>query len=465
MMRLKETLHHGWDIILATLALDIYDINYAYGSQKLHLLSLPSARLPRPGVLFRIVIFCHQFLKSLFLSMSRRGEASPKRGCLVFFFSTSNQRMSLDPVAKTCSGACLVGLGLDSWVSEQDGYRFPVGLFYLASLPFLPLVVYRLLRSSGYRRRSFSYALDSYWITYGCYLVTRTWLHLKGIRAVAVANDHSAVNRAVVAAAIPEGIPTFYVQHASVTSSFPPLLFDYALLEGEEALHCYELAGPSQSRVFLVGMPKVDAYSQHANTHETAQVIGVCTNTLDPVERVEDLCGQIRLEFPAVPIILRPHPRDRRLSRWTDLAQKYRMELSESKSEPSFGFLQRVDAIVAGDSSLHLEAVLMNVFAIYYDFELMHRDYYGFERAGLVEYMATARDTCSRLRELALNKPSVRMRAKPYCATLGTRHDGHSSELAGSIIDAVISNGQANLSQWKRIAGITLEAYEPASSS
>ena len=107
----------------------------------------------------------------------------------------------------------------------------------------------------------------------------------------------------------------------------------------------------------------------------------------------------------------------------------------------------------------------MNVFAIYYGFDHLHRDYYGFERNGLVEYMATPGDVCDRLNALSQGKPSVRMRAKPYCATLGTRHHGGSSELAGSLIERVLLQGQAELSEWKRIPGVELEAYEPNASS
>ena len=329
MMHMKEMLHHGWDVILGTLALDIYDINYAYGSQKLNMLSSPAARLPRPGVLIRCLAFCSHLLESLYVHLSRRSEAPTERDCVAFLFSTANQRISLDPVAKSCSRACLVRLDMHDLDKAEVEYRFPVILFYLGSLPFLPLVVYKLLRSRGYQRRSFQYALDSYWITYGSYWLTRVWLSRKRVRAVIVANDHNAMHRAVVRAARAEGIPTFYVQHASVTGDFPPLSFDYALLEGKELLYSYELAGPSRTKVFLIGMPKLDAYTGSVNTHETVEFIGVCTNTLDPVPRVEELCNQIRLTFPTLRIILRSHPGDRRLTVWTGIARKYDLEWSE----------------------------------------------------------------------------------------------------------------------------------------
>ena len=53
-------------------------------------------------------------------------------------------------------------------------------------------------------------------------------------------------------------IETLYIQHASVTSRFPALKFNYAFLDGFDTLNKYITAGPSETKVFLTGTCKFD---------------------------------------------------------------------------------------------------------------------------------------------------------------------------------------------------------------
>jgi len=265
----------------------------------------------------------------------------------------------------------------------------------------------------------------------------------------------------VVRAARERGVPTVYLQHASVTDQFPPLAFDYALLEGADALHKYAQTGPSSAKVFLVGMAKSDGYCRHLNNSPAVRTLGICLNIHDPVERMQTLCDQVCREFPDLRVWLRPHPGDKRVAAWVDLARQHGMEFSDSRAELSFGFLSRVDAVVAGNSNILLEAALMNVFPLYFDSYQSNRDWYGFERNGLVEFLPEAEDVCRLLKDLCRHKPPVRHRARIYCATIGTQYDGQSSGLIGNIVGQVASTGTVGLAGWRRIQGTELEAYEP----
>jgi hypothetical protein len=450
-----------WETFRESITLDIFDINFLYGSEAIGELSLPGTVLPRPGVAIRIASFLGHMLKSL----GHPANFIPKRipaGKFLFCFGTSNQRNSLAPIVSHVDDPCLVGLDFLGRLDLKNVNRFPVTLAYLVSLFFFPLVLYKYFKTKGYRKKTFQYVFDSYWLVYGCYIISRLWLRRVSPPGIAVANDHNVAIRSLIRAARMEHIPTFYVQHASVTDKFPPLSFDFALLEGMDALLKYERAGASPTKVFLIGMLKADAYSRDINTNMVAEIIGICTNLLDPVVRVDQLCQQIRREFPNLRVSLRPHPADRRREEWIDLAKKYQFEFSDSKVEHPFDFMKRVDVIIAGDSNIHLEAALMNVFPLYYDFEQIHRDHYGFQHNGMVEFVAEPQLVCDRLKELLQLKPSIRMKARSYCATVGTPYDGRSSELASAIANDVVSNGQVNMSRWQRIAGVELEAYELA---
>ncbi len=131
------------------------------------------------------------------------------------------------------------------------------------------------------------------------------------------------------------------------------------------------------------------------------------------------------------------------------------------KCEDSFAFLTRVDVAISGDSSILLEAVLMDVYPIYYDFSLHRLDYYSFLHNGLVEYASEPDEVCSILEKLSKSKPSVRSRAKLYCCTVDTPFEGHSSDLAAQIISGIALGTCGNMDPWIRITGLEhLEAYE-----
>jgi len=108
----------------------------------------------------------------------------------------------------------------------------------------------------------------------------------------------------------------------------------------------------------------------------------------------------------------------------------------------------------------------MNVISIFYDFsqapELIK---YSFIEKGLSEYKVDPKAAADFLRTVFEHKPNVRLKAKAYCATVGTEYDGRSTELASGIINSLVSDGKVDISRWKRISGVNLEAYELASSS
>jgi hypothetical protein len=447
--------------LIDAIRLDIFHMNYGYSSKHLQNPSYTVLKQVRGNSILRALEglrHINQMIQSIVLFFHPRLPSSKR---IMFFADTWNNLNSMQPVLnRTSQGYLAVGGTLT--VSGVDApARFPVLLAYLCSLPFLPVVLLQFLRARGYRRTSMRYAFERYWITYGYYLVTSLWLKRLKPAAVVVANDHMMPFRVLTAVAHKRHIPTFYIPHASVSTKFPPLAFSYALLDGYDALHKYAEAGVSDTRVFLVGTPKADAYVRYCNTHSAIQAIGICTNELDPVLRVENLCQHLRATFPECRFILRPHPRDKlRRGEWQRIARSYELHYSESRTEVSFDFLQQVDAVLAGDSNILLEAAMLNVVPISYDFAEQHLDWYGFQRSGLAHYAATLEEASAVLQPLLQHKPQVRLNAKPYCATIGTHYDGRSSELASMLIQALVAGEDINWQEWRRIPDVPLEAFE-----
>ena len=296
-----------------------------------------------------------------------------------------------------------------------------------------PLALAGLLRREGQVAWRF---FDYIFYAVGYYEVYRRALRHYRPRAVVFSNDHNDDARSLLLACRAEGVPTAYVQHASVSTHFPPLSFDLSLLEGQDALDKYQQCGPVAGRVALVGMPKADAYLAQKNTRPTAQRVGIACNIHDPLPALAEVLTQLLRELPGLAFTLRPHPSDAR-----DFGPLRRqlpaLHWSDPRQENVFAFLQRHDALVAADTSTHLEATMLNLASIYYQFgpNPAIRDYYGYAAHGLV---AEARDVAELARLLAgyarEKSPTHFQRAAYYNATLGTAHEGHSRELAVSIL-------------------------------
>ena len=296
-----------------------------------------------------------------------------------------------------------------------------------------PLVLAGLGRQVGRPARRF---FDLVFYAIGYYEVYRRALRHYRPRAVVFANDHNDDARALLLACRAEGIATAYVQHASVSTYFPPLGFDLSLLEGQDALDKYRQCGPVAGRVALVGMPKADAYLSRKNTAPAVRRVGVACNLLDAVADVEATLAYLLAELPGLTFCLRPHPGDRR--DYGPLRQRFpRLLFSEGRAESVFEFLLRQDALVAGNTSTHLEATLLNLVSLYYRFSPAGgpADYYGYAAHGLADWPTTLPELAALLRAYALAKPADHYRrAAYYNATLGTADEGHSRELAARLL-------------------------------
>lgn len=453
-MSLIKTLADAVKLLVPASRIDIFDMNFQFSSEAINVLSLPAPALPRKGLFVRGAAFFWKFLKALY-NFTKTKQQRIHLGVVLFFATTKNQRDSLSPIVDMVESASLVEEG------GEAATRFPLFWAYLLAIPFLPLVIFCFFRSTRYQKESYRYIFDIYWLTYGYYIVARIWLFKLKPKALVVSNDHAMPIRVLVKAARELHIPTFYMQHACVTDKFPPLSFDYALLEGMDALRKYERAGTTHAKVFLIGMPKADAFFKKINTNTSVKRVGVCTNQRDSVSAVNSLCKMIRLMLPDLELILRPHPRDAmRIYEWINLAKEEETEFSDPRVDVSFDVLQRIDAIIAGDSSILLEAAYLNVYPLYYDFDGTALDGYGFLKHNLVEYFTDSHEICHKLRELVKNKPPVRVKTKWYCHTVGTLYDGRSTELASSLVQNLLSRNSEIEKQWTRLADVKLEAYE-----
>ena len=411
-------------LLRTTVSLPLFDLNFLVASEQVDLVSR-NPRFRRYGVLGCAAVFGLKLVRSALTWRPVLRTRIPQHAILACA-ETRNQFDAMAPIVKRLSDAIHVNL------EAQPGIAFPAAAAYLVAAAMWPLPLARYVRATAYQRQTYRYVFHHYWLTFGWYLVSRLWLRRVRPSLVFFANDHNMKTRTLARAARAEGVPTAYVQHASVSEAFPPLGFDLAFLDGRDALEKYGAAGASSGRAFLAGIPKYDDFAGNASCAPRVTRVGICTNALDPEEPVVALCGALRTHLPELQVILRPHPGDGRP--WHDLLSTSAVAISDSRREVSFAFLGRVDAVIVGDTGMALEALLMNVPPIRVDLAGTGSDNYGFVRRGVVPLATTTESLLSMLGAMHVQKPDVRHRASWYCATVGTAHDGHSTELVTGVV-------------------------------
>ena len=306
-------------------------------------------------------------------------------------------------------------------------------LLYYYKFPFLFFLFLKNRKESTLR------FFDLLYDAVGFYEVYHQKLQQYSPTAVIFANDHNADARAMLMAAKALGIKTIYIQHASVSTIFPPLSFNLNLLEGQDSLDKYSQCGLVQGQVELIGMPKADAYVPFRNHNKEISTVGIGCNLLDDLTEVGNLVRRLSTAFPGLKFILRPHPRDTR-NLLAFITSANNVQLSDSRSEPVFDYLQQLDVQISSNSGIHLEAVLLNVWSIFYDLNPSQQllDYYGFIHHGLVDVAESPDQVIHLLSSHLHSKPQVLERASYYNATVATANDGKSSELAANLIRSFV---------------------------
>ena len=255
--------------------------------------------------------------------------------------------------------------------------------------------------------------------------------------AIIFSNDHTIKNRALLLAAKQRKIPTIYLQHASVTRNFPPLKFDLSLLEGQDTYDKYKAIGPIEGTIKLIGMPKFDGYEAYRNQSSNITRIGICSKTIDHKEDIYQLIQFISTNFPSIIVTYRGHPRDERSLKFSK-----HIQVSDAKKEMIFDFLKQQDLIIAGDTSLHLEATMLNIRSVYYEITPTEgfNDEYGYVKNNLIEEISNEKVLKEYILSNKNTKVSIWKNASHYNATINSEFEGKSQELALKAIRGFLQN-------------------------
>jgi len=189
--------------------------------------------------------------------------------------------------------------------------------------------------------------------------------------------------------------------------------------------------------VKFVGMPKFDPYINCRNTNEKVKSIGICSNMMDETKVVETFLERLAQALPEVVITFRPHPADTTNFNIPEGVQR------STKEEPVFDFLQKQDLIIAGNTSIHLEAVLLNVVSVYYEYTPFKediRDMYRYCKNELAYHALDFEHLLQVIQQEQVQKNTeIYKKAAYYNSVVGTENEGKSGALAIQYINEFVN--------------------------
>jgi hypothetical protein len=250
--------------------------------------------------------------------------------------------------------------------------------------------------------------------------------------AIVFSNDHSILPRALFFAAKSRGVPTVYIQHASVSQYMPPLHFDLSLLEGNDAYDKYKEKGVD-GIVKLIGMPRFDPFILRRRKKYMSNInsIGIAFNTVDSTKKIALLVVALRSHFPGLKIKLRFHPKDKRDFTKAFAAIAGLFEFSDSRVISPFEFILGCDLTIAGDTSIHLEAKMLNVESLYFDLSDVGahiKDLYGYIENGLIREAGTIDEVIDFIQ--SNSRQYGESKASYYNAAIDSDFEGKSAVIA-----------------------------------
>lgn len=262
---------------------------------------------------------------------------------------------------------------------------------------------------------------------------------------VLVSNDHNVDTRSLLAVGRDAGAKTAYVQHASVSNLFPALGMDFAFLDGESALENYKhcevnyregSAKPLERQILLTGQQKKLVPTR---TYRTNRAVGIA---LSGDERPSDLAPLISYFIEeGIKLRLRFHPGS---GADEAILQLVPTEWISDPLKESLGdFFAQIRVLIAGNSSIHLEAGLSGVVPLYFLVgEARHDDYYGYVKFGVAKRCTSYDELLKETRKVLIGESVLDKTAlQRFSATFGTPWEGKEGELVAEILSGILEEG------------------------
>ena len=195
---------------------------------------------------------------------------------------------------------------------------------------------------------------------------------LKEKKEVILFNDHSAYAVLVTLVCQKMNIKTYYVQHAPISTLFPPLFNDINVLFSMDSVNKYKRN--ENVKVKIACDLRFIGVKEEGNSKEES--ILLCPNNLDDIDVVSKLV--VALKKNNYKVFVRPHPRDSR--DWSICNCK----VSNSITNSIWDDLKEVSIVITNESAVVLEAIYFNRKIYKASYWSDRLDNYGFLREKLL---------------------------------------------------------------------------------
>ncbi|WP_131798210.1 hypothetical protein [Devosia elaeis] len=192
------------------------------------------------------------------------------------------------------------------------------------------------------------------------------------------ANDHSPVRVAYSMVMKGLGIPRIYLQHAEVTSLFPPLDFEYSILRNAHSKSIYESLGPASGQVFVLPRYREPFAAEDLGKELVAPVtVAIYPTSRVVVEGLKAVIKSLRSNAGVGKIVIKQHPAAAR--QLQDVLDGMSVEFAPAIPDERHLALVGNSAVVT--ELLHLGIPVYQNFT----FDPVSPDYYGFVAKGLTQ--------------------------------------------------------------------------------
>lgn len=372
---------------------------------------------------FNLVLSICYILYKVLLSLLRFQHGQVKLGEIHIIALTINNQKTIKGIIQH-----LPAEKVTIWKDKKED--IPNSVIYLRSFRYIPLLIRLYLTSTKSERMIIRHYCLDFFRTCALYNeIDKIYNKNPNLKMVIFPNDHYLESRCYIELAKKYGVKTLYVQHASVNATFPPLQFTYAFLDGLQSYEMYKNIGDIDAEIFLTGSPRFDMFSIY-NKKDPKYEIGVALNRLDDQQRVLELCQYLKKHYSSS-IIVRPHAGMVKDFDW-DIFTSEGFGVSNPQKELSFHFLRDIKVMIANESGIHLDAALMHVPSLLYNFsDNKVMDWYSFIKNRLICVCNCKEDVLNMLKsEIKLNKAAVRF----YNASFETPYEGKVSNFISDFI-------------------------------
>ena len=407
---------------------DIHDINMVYKMQ----FDAP----PKREISFFKFFFKKSLLSIIFLLNKFQdiiAVSKPLKKIEILFFGESNNNLLVfNPIINN--------LKKNDYKLIKDNSDFPMIKSVYLSIPFLFDLFKEYIKANSIDKKIIKSNPFAFLSSYGKFLLAREILKKYNPKILFLSNDHSPFNRCLLHHSKSMGIKTIYMQHASVSDKFPPLEFDYSLLDGQESFEKYKETSKKKSKVLLTGSSRYDKFYK-IKLDKNRFKIGISLNQFDDFEIVENLCLNLRKSLNNVELVIRPHPN---MIDWNrGWCKNNNIEYSDSSVVSSNVFLKSLKIQISNVSGIHLDASMIKVPTVLYQLSKKNiHDQYGYLANGLIKEAITFDDLLSYIECPKTLFPKDEI-IQYYLASIGTSHEGRVGEFTANYIYSILKQEEA----------------------